>query len=89
MHGAWQARRLVVSAKTRKTSGQLKRKRWGVRTLAFLALAAASVITSSVLTSQGVHSFGLVTFIGLVVGLGGATFCSIRGIRSSAWLTRP
>jgi hypothetical protein len=56
---------------------QPSRKRWGVRTLAFLALGTASIIGSNV---QGHYT--LITFAGLVIGLVGAGFCSIRGLTS-------
>jgi hypothetical protein len=58
-------------------------KRWGLRALAFLTLAAASIIASNALSLDGKNEFALLTFIGTVVGLVGATVCSIRGIR--AW----
>lgn len=57
-------------------------RRWGLRTLAFLALAAASIITSNALYASGVDDYVLLTFAGLVVGLVGATVCSVRGLRS-------
>lgn len=63
-------------------------KRWGLRTLAFLALAAASVIASNVLYTIGNDDFVLLTFAGTVVGIAGATVCSIRGLRSWHGFTR-
>lgn len=60
-----------------------KPKRWGLRTLAFLGLAAASIIVSNYLRLSGTGGYALLPFIGLVVGLVGAAVCSIRGIR--AW----
>jgi len=33
--------------------------------------------------ANGTADYALLTFIGLVVGLTGATVCSVRGIRSS------
>ncbi len=59
-----------------------KPKRWGLRALAFLGIAAASIIASNLLRANGNDNFALLTFIGLVVGLVGATVCSVRGIRS-------
>jgi hypothetical protein len=66
-----------------------KPKRWGLRTLAFLGLAAASIILSNYLRMVGNDNFALLTFIGTVVGLVGATVCSIRGLRSWGGLPRP
>ena len=60
---------------------QPKSKRWGIRTLAFLALAAASVIGSQVLAAYKNDDFVLLTFAGLVVGLVGAGVCSYRGVK--------
>jgi hypothetical protein len=59
-----------------------KPKRWGIRTLAFLGLAAASIIVSNLLHAKGNDDFALLTFIGTVVGLVGAAVCSVRGLRS-------
>jgi len=71
----------------RERAGQPKQKRWGLRTLAFLALALASIITSSALTSSG-HPNIPITFVGLVVGFVGAAYCSYRGLRDANWLQR-
>jgi hypothetical protein len=60
-----------------------KQKRWGLRTLAYLALAAACLMARNLMHSSGATDLVLLPFIGLVVGLVGATVCSIRGIR--AW----
>jgi hypothetical protein len=62
-------------------------KRWGVRALAFLAVAAASIIVSNVLYAQGNQDFVLLTFLGTVGGLVGAAVCSIRGVK--AWRASP
>jgi len=72
-----------------ETSGRPKPEHWGLRALAFLALAAASIITSNVLSLNGINGLNLITFIGLMVGLIGATVCSIRGIKRSGWLPKP
>jgi hypothetical protein len=58
-------------------------KRWGLRSLAFLALAAASIILSNYMRLSGNDDYALLPFIGMVTGLVGAAVCSIRGIR--AW----
>lgn len=71
------------------TAGSPRRtadKRWGLRTLAFLSLAAGSILAANVLTATdeaGVNDYVLLTFTGTVVGLVGAAVCSIRGLR--AW----
>ena len=58
-------------------------KRWGVRSLLFLGLAAASIILSNWMRLTGNDDVILLTFIGTVVGLVGAAVCSYRGLR--AW----
>jgi hypothetical protein len=49
--------------------------RWGVRTLAYLGLVLLSIGIS---TLQGHYT--LLTLAGLLIGLVGATICSVRGI---------
>jgi hypothetical protein len=51
--------------------------------LLFLGLAAASIILSNWMRTTGNTDVILLTFIGTVVGLAGATVCTIRGWR--AW----
>ena len=58
-------------------------KRWGLRTLAFLGLAAGSIILSNWMRMTGNTDVILLTFVGTVTGLAGAVVCTIRGIR--AW----
>jgi len=61
-------------------------RRWGLWTLAFLTLAAGSILVSNLLvmtSDDGVNDYVLLTFLGTVVGLGGAAVCSVRGLR--AW----
>lgn len=66
-----------------------KRPRWGVRAMLWLGLAFVCVITSNVLTASGNDDWVVVTFLGTIVGLGAAAYCSVRGIRSSdGWLPR-
>jgi hypothetical protein len=60
-----------------------KPRRWGLRALAFLGLAAASIMTANLLSADGTNEYALLTFIGTAVGLIGATVCSVRGLR--AW----
>jgi hypothetical protein len=49
--------------------------RWGVRTLAFLTLALLAIGLS---TAQGHYT--ILTLTGLLVGLTGATVCTVRGL---------
>jgi hypothetical protein len=58
-------------------------KRWGIRSLWFLGLAAASIILSNWMRMTGNTDVILLTFIGTVVGVVGAAVCTIRGLR--AW----
>jgi hypothetical protein len=60
-----------------------EQRRWGIRTLLFLGLAAASIILSNWMRMTGNTDVILLTFIGTVVGLVGATVATIRGFR--AW----
>jgi hypothetical protein len=61
----------------------MAQKRWGVRSLWFLGLAAASIILSNWMRMTGNTDVILLTFIGTVVGLAGATVSTIKGFR--AW----
>ena len=61
----------------------MAQKRWGVRSLLFLGLAAASIVLSNWMRMTGNTDVILLTFIGTVVGLVGAAVCTVRGIR--AW----
>ncbi len=54
--------------------------RWGLRTLAFLTLAAACVLTSNLMYARDDASWVLLTFGGTVIGLVGAAVCSLRGL---------
>ncbi len=58
-------------------------RRWGLRTLAFLGVAAGSIIVSNWMRFTGNTDFILLPSIGMLVGLVGAVVCSIRGLR--AW----
>jgi hypothetical protein len=58
-------------------------RKWGIRTLWFLGLAAASIIVSNWMRMTGNTDVILLTFIGLLVGLVGATISTIQGFR--AW----
>ena len=64
-------------------SRPVAQKRWGVRSLLFLGLAAVSIIASNWMRMTGNTDVILLTFIGTVVGLTGATVCTLRGLR--AW----
>jgi hypothetical protein len=63
-------------------AGPVGQKRWGVRMLLFLGLAA-SIILSNWTRMTGNTDVILLTFIGTVVGLAGATVCTVRDLR--AW----
>lgn len=54
-------------------------RKWGIRTLWFLGLAAASIIVSNWMRMTGNTDVLLLTFIGLLVGLVGATISTIQG----------
>jgi hypothetical protein len=64
-------------------AGRAGSKRWGIRSLLFLGLAAGSIVLSNWMRMTGNTDVILLTFIGTVVGLAGATVCTIRGVR--AW----
>jgi hypothetical protein len=68
---------------TDETPTRPRQKRWGLRTLGFLVLAAASLLVRNLMYSSGNTDLVLLTFIGLMVGLVGAAVCSVRGLR--AW----
>ena len=58
--------------------------RWGLLTLLFLAIALASILTSN---AQGRYT--ALTFIGLIVGFGGAGYCTWQGLKGGvSWLPR-
>jgi hypothetical protein len=52
--------------------------RWGVRTLLFLVLAFVAIFTAQAMDRNTVGTLG-----SLVLGLGGAAYCSVRGIRAA------
>jgi hypothetical protein len=64
-------------------SGPVSRRRWGIRTLLFLGLAAGSIILSNWMRMTGNTDVILLTFIGTVVGLVGAAVCTVKGFQ--AW----
>jgi hypothetical protein len=64
-------------------AGPVNQRRWGVRSLLFLGLAAGSIIVSNWMRMTGNTDVILLTFIGTVVGLVGATICTVKGFR--AW----
>lgn len=65
-----------------------RRPRWGVRAMAWLTLAFVCVITSNMLAAADNSDWVLLTFAGTVAGLCGAGYCSLKGLRSSGWLSR-
>jgi hypothetical protein len=56
-------------------------RKWGIRTLLFLGLAATSIILSNWMRMTGNTDVLLLTFIGLLVGLIWATVSTIQGFR--------
>ena len=64
-------------------SRPMGQKRWGLRSLAWLGLAAGSIILSNWMRMTGNTDVILLTFIGTVVGLVGAAVCTVKGFR--AW----
>ena len=62
---------------------RVAQRRWGLRSLAFLGLAAGSIILSNWMRMTGNTDVILLTFIGTVVGLAGAVVCTVMGLR--AW----
>ena len=58
----------------------MKTPRWGVRTLAFLTLAVASILTSNVMYAQGNDDLVLLTTAGTLIGLVGGAICTVRGL---------
>ncbi len=64
-------------------SRRTEQRKWGIRTLLFLGLAAASIIISNWMRMTGNTDVILLTAIGMIVGLIGATVSTIKGFR--AW----
>jgi hypothetical protein len=52
--------------------------RWGVRTMLFLVLAFVAIYTAKAMNGHTVGTMG-----SLVLGLGGAAYCSVRGVRDA------
>jgi low temperature requirement protein LtrA len=57
--------------------------RWGLLTLLFLGIALASI-----LTSNAQQRYTVLTLAGLIVGFGGAGYCSWQGLTGFSWLPR-
>lgn len=71
-----------ISSLSQSRTRRARAPRWGLRTLAFLGLSLACVMTSNVLLLQGNDDWVLVTFAGTVLGFTGATYCTVRGLLS-------
>lgn len=56
-------------------TGLARPPRWGLRTMGFLVLAVVAAIMSMVTGGYTVGQVG-----SLILGLGGAAYCSVRGI---------
>lgn len=65
------------------TEPRKRNVRWGLLSLLFLGIALVCIVVSS---RQG--TYNAVTLSGLVVGFGGAGYCSYKGIKSFSWLPR-
>ncbi|HYN18129.1 MAG TPA: hypothetical protein VEY96_08600 [Actinomycetes bacterium] len=65
-------------------SRRTEQRKWGIRTLLFLALAAASIIISNWMRMTGNTDVILLTFIGTVVGLVGGAVCSLMACAPGA-----
>lgn len=63
-----------------------RQPRWGVRALIWLTLAFMCVIASNFLVAAGNTDWVVPAFVGTVVGLVGAAYCSVRGMASAGWL---
>jgi hypothetical protein len=63
---------------------QHKPRRWGLRTLGFLAIALVSLLAPSL----GAEEYTVLTDLGLLVGLVGAAYSSYRGVKEATWLPR-
>jgi hypothetical protein len=62
-------------------SRRTEQRKWGIRTLLFLGLAAASIIISNWMRMTGNTDVILLTAIGTLAGLIGATVSTIQGLR--------
>lgn len=85
--GAEQGEEQVVDDDGKTAKRSAKPRRWGLLTLGFLSIALASVITANMLAADGGEGSPL-TGVGVLVGFGGAAYCSYRGIRAFSWLPR-
>ena len=54
-----------------------RRKRWGLRTLGFLTLGLVALFTAMAMGHQTPGTLGCI-----VIALGGAGYCSIRGVQA-------
>lgn len=59
------------------------RARWGLLSLLCLGIALTCVLVSS---SRG--TYDALTLAGLLVGFGGAGYCTYRGLKGFSWLPR-
>ena len=70
-----------------KPSRRPKRKHWGLRTLGFLAIALVAVLTANTFAPDG-RGYAPITWVGVLVGFGGAAYCTFQGLRDFTWLPR-
>jgi low temperature requirement protein LtrA len=57
--------------------------RWGLLTLLFLGIVVASIIASN-----AQQRYTALTLAGIIVGFGGAGYCSWQGLKGFSWLPR-
>jgi low temperature requirement protein LtrA len=70
-------------AQPRKAEPRKRGLRWGLLTLLFLGIVVASIIASNLQ-----QHYTVLTLLGLIVGFGGAGYCSWQGLKGFSWLPR-
>jgi nitrate/nitrite transporter NarK len=65
------------------TQPRKRNLRWGLLTLLFLLIALVSILVAG---SQ--ETYNVVTLLGVVLGFGGAAYCTWKGLKGFSWLPR-
>jgi hypothetical protein len=65
------------------TQPRKRNLRWGLLTLLFLLIALVSILVAG-----GQGTYNIVTLLGVVLGFGGAAYCTWKGIKGFSWLPR-
>jgi hypothetical protein len=65
------------------TQPRKRNLRWGLLTLLFLLIALVSILVAG-----GQGTYNVVTLFGVVLGFGGAAYCTWRGLKGFSWLPR-